>query len=293
MDYIYSIILGIVQGLTEFLPISSSGHLVIAHDLLNFGFVDNLSYDVALHVGTLLALILFFWRDFYKYIIAFFKSLAKWDLSSTTEDHHAFIIKWSRAVVLGLKNDFEQRMSWFLIIGSIPAGVAGFLLESRIDSVFRNLWLVAILLALVGVLFIIFERISKKTGDLGNLSWKNVIVIGLAQALALLPGVSRSGITILAGLSQKLKREEAARFSFLLAIPVVFGAGIKKIFDAAGAGLTGQDWLVLLIGLITAAVVGYLVIKFLLKYLASHSLNIFAYYRFLLAAVVILWLVLR
>lgn len=271
MLFVYSIILGIIQGLTEFLPISSSGHLVMAHDLLNFGFVDNLSFDVALHVGTLLALILFFWRHIYKYIIAFFQSLAKWDL----------------------KNNFDQRMAWFLVVGSIPAGIAGFLLESMADTVFRNLWLVAILLALVGILFIIFEKIFQKINDLNALNWKNVIVIGLAQALALLPGVSRSGITILAGLSQKLKREEAARFSFLLSIPVVFGAGLQKLFEAVHSGLTSQDWLVLLVGLITAAVVGYLVIKFLLKYLTSHSLNIFAYYRFLLAAVVILWLVLR
>jgi len=293
MDFIYSIILGIIQGLSEFLPISSSGHLVIAHDLLNFGFVDNLSFDVALHVGTLLALVFFFWRDIYKYIIAFFKSFAKWDLPSTTEDHHTFIGKWSRAVVLGLKNNFDQRMAWFIIVGSIPAGIAGFLLESKADSVFRNLLLIAILLASIGILFIIFERISQKTNDLSNLSWKGVIVIGLAQVIALLPGVSRSGITMLAGLSQKLKREEAARFSFLLSVPVVFGAGLQKLFEAVHSGLTSRDWLVLLVGLMTAAIVGYLVIKFLLKYLASHSLNVFAYYRFLLAAVVVLWLIFR
>lgn len=271
MNYIYSIILGIIQGLTEFLPISSSAHLVIAHDLLNFGFVDNLTFDVALHVGTLIALILFFWRDIYRYIIAFFQSLAKWDL----------------------KNNFDQRLVWFIIIGSIPAGIAGFLLESKADTVFRSLWLIAILLVLVGILFIIFERISQKTNDLNALSWKSVVIIGLAQVIALLPGVSRSGITMLAGMSQKLKREEAARFSFLLSIPVVFGAGLQKLFEAVHSGLTSQDWLVMLVGLVTAAIVGYLVIRFLLKYLVTHSLNIFAYYRFLLAAVVILWLVFK
>lgn len=271
MLFIYSIILGIIQGLTEFLPISSSGHLVLAHDLFNFGFIDNLSFDVALHLGTLLALVLFFWRDIYKYIIAFFQSLGKWDL----------------------KNNFGQRMAWFILVGSIPAGIAGFLMENWVETVLRNPWLVVLMLAGVAVLFIIFEKVFQKTKDLSAMGWKEVLVIGFAQILALAPGVSRSGITILAGLSQNLKREEAARFSFLLAIPVVFGAGLKKIFDLASAGLTGEDWLVLVFGFLAAGIVGFLTIKFLLKYLASHRLNVFAYYRFLLAAVVILWLVLR
>jgi len=268
MDNLYSIILGIIQGLTEFWPISSSGHLVIAHDVLQFDFVDNLSFDAALHLGTLLALVVFFWRDIIRYIVAWVKSFANWNL----------------------QNDLSQRMAWFIFVGSIPAGVVGYFIDQWAETVFRNLWLVALLLIGVGLLFIVFERIFQKTKELAQMGWLTAIIIGLAQVLALVPGVSRSGITILAGLSQGLKRSVAARFSFLLSLPVVFGAGLKKMFELGSTGLEGSEWFVIIIGLLTAAVVGYMAIRFLLRYLENHSLNIFAYYRFLLGVVVIIYL---
>jgi undecaprenyl-diphosphatase len=270
-DLLSAVVLGIVQGLAEFWPISSSGHLIIAHDLLNFGFVDNLTFDVALHMGTLLALVVFFWRDIVKYIVAFFRSLANWNV----------------------KNDFDQRMAWYIILAAIPAGIGGFLLENWADTVFRNLWLVASLMILVGIVFLIVEKKSTKLKDLQQATWKTALLIGLSQVIALLPGTSRSGITTLTGMTQGLKRGESARFSFLLSIPVIFGAGLFKLYDATKENLTGQDWLIMVAGVVSAAVVGYFAIRFLLKYFQSHSLNAFAYYRFIIGGAVIVYLLVR
>lgn len=264
-DYLYAAILGIIQGLTEFWPVSSSGHLVIAHDLFKFGFVDDLTFDVALHVGTLVALVAFFWNDIIAFIRAFFRSLVKWDI----------------------KNDFNQRMAWFILVACIPAGIGGFLLEKWADTVFRSLWLVSGFLAVVGLLFIAVERFSAKRKDLEQMGWGTAVFIGCAQVLALLPGVSRSGITTVAGLSQGMKRSAAARFSFLLSAPVIFGAGVKKMGEAYKHGLSGHEWLVMFTGAATAAVVGYFAIRVLLRFFEHHSLNVFAYYRLLLAAAVI------
>ncbi len=268
MDYFYSTLLGALQGLTEFWPISSSGHLIIAHDLLNFGFIDNLTYDVALHIGTLLALVIFFWQDLIRYIVAFFKSLAKWNL----------------------RNDLDQRLAWYIVVASVPAAVGGYFLEGWADTVFRNLWLVAALLIAVGALFLIVEKRSKQALVLGEATWKTAILIGLAQVVALLPGTSRSGITTLTGMTQGLKRSESARFSFLLSIPVVFGAGFFKIFGALQENLTSREWILILVGIIAATAFGYFAVRFLLRFFQNHSLSAFAYYRFILGGAVILYL---
>jgi len=271
IDFVYAVMLGIIQGLTEFWPVSSSAHLVIAHDLFKFDFVDNLTFDVALHVGTLIALLLYFRRDLVSYIGAFFRSFATWNL----------------------RNDFDQRMAWYIIVASIPAGIGGFLLESWADTVLRSLWLVVSLLVSVGMLFMIIEKYSSKEKSIEQLGWKTAILIGFAQVLALFPGVSRSGITTITGMSQGLKRSAAARFSFLLSIPVIFGAGVKKLADAYREGLSNHDWLVMLTGAATAAFVGYLAIRVLLRFFERHSFNIFAYYRFLLGVGVVIYLLVR
>ncbi|MFH0804618.1 MAG: undecaprenyl-diphosphatase UppP, partial [Patescibacteria group bacterium] len=268
IDFLYSVVLGAVQGLTEFWPISSSGHLLIAHDVLQFGFVDNLTFDVALHLGTLLALILFFWRDVAKLIVAFFRSIANWNV----------------------RNDFDQRLSWYIVVASIPAGIGGFLLDSWAAEQIRNLWVIASLLIGVGALLLLAERLFAKVKDIEQVTLGTAVLIGFAQVLALVPGVSRSGITMVAGMSRGLKRAAAARFTFLLSIPIIFGAGMKKLYDATQEGLTGHEWQVMLVGAVTAAAVGYLAIRFLLRYLENHSLNIFAYYRFVLGAAVIMYL---
>ncbi|MFA5135674.1 MAG: undecaprenyl-diphosphatase UppP [Patescibacteria group bacterium] len=272
MDTLYAIILGIVQGLTEFWPVSSSGHLVVAHEVLNFSFADDLGFDVALHLGTLLALIVFFWRDIVAYIVAFFRSFANWNL----------------------KGDLAQRFAWYIAAGTVPAAVAGYFLTDAAETVFRSPVLVACLLIGVGILFIVFERVFRVRRSLNELGWSSVMVIAFAQVFALIPGVSRSGSTILAGLSQGLSRAAAARFSFLLSIPIVFAAGLKKMFDVYGSGISGQEWATMLIGCIGAAVTGYVAITVLLKYLERHPLHVFAYYRFVLgAAILVYWFVQR
>ncbi len=268
MDYIYSTILGIIQGLTEVFPVSSSGHLIIAHDLLNFDFVSNLGFDVALHLGTLISLIIYFYKDIYRYILAFFNSFANWDL----------------------KNNLNQRMVWYILVSTIPAGIVGFFIDDLAEELFRNLWLVASMLILFGIFFIIFEKISKQEKDFEQLNLHSAIYIGIAQVIALVPGVSRSGVTIVTGLAQGMKREAAARFSFLLSIPIVAGAGLKKMYDVSQEGLGNDQWFLLGLGLVVSAVVGYVAIRFLLKFLQNNSLNIFAYYRFVLAGVIIIYL---
>ena len=264
MDYLLSILAGIIQGLAEFLPISSSGHLVIFHEIFKFDFVNDLAFDVALHLGTFLALVLFFYRDLEKIIRGFFSSLTNWNLS----------------------NNYNQRLAWLIILGTIPAVIAGYFGEDLIERYFRSPISVALMLIAVGLLFFVFEKKALKTGDLQTLSKTDSVIIGLAQALALIPGVSRSGITIIAGLGRKLKREEAARFSFLLSIPVVFGAGVKEVFNFGGLGL--NDLVIVILGGLSATIVGYLAIKYLLKYLANHSLNIFAWYRLTIGCLILI-----
>lgn len=269
MQYFFAVIAGLIQGITEFLPISSSGHLVIFHDLFQFNLPDDSFFDVMLHLGTFLALLLFFWRDIEKIIRGFFSSLFNWN--------------WS--------NNYNQRLAWLVIIGIIPAIIAGYFLDSLITEHLRSDLLVAIMLILVGILFFVAEKKSVKNMDLQRLTPKSAILIGLAQALALIPGTSRSGITIIAGLWQKMKREEAAKFSFLLSMPVILGAGVKKIADVND--WSGANWLMMLIGFAVAAVSGYLTVKFLLKFLSKHKLNVFGWYRIILGLIIIVWVIFR
>lgn len=269
MENIYAAILGIVQGLTEFWPISSSGHLVIAHDILDFNFVDDLSFDVALHLGTLVSLVVFFWKDITRFIVAFFRSFANWNFSG----------------------DVNQRLAWFVAVGTVPAAVVGFFVADLAETVFRNLWLVSGLLIAGGALFFIAERVFQKEKELTELRWSGVIIVACAQVLALVPGVSRSGITIVAGMFHGLKRHVAARFSFLLSIPVVFGAGLKKMYDVATAGLSGNEWMAVLVGFVSAAIIGYIAIGVLLKFLERRPLNIFGYYRLVLGVLIMIFLI--
>ncbi|MFA5029287.1 MAG: undecaprenyl-diphosphatase UppP [Patescibacteria group bacterium] len=277
MQYFLAIFAGVLQGLTEFLPISSSGHLVIFHQIFKVSFIGgpgageslsgDLLFDVVLHLGTLVALLVFFFRDVEKIVRGFFSSLTNWN--------------WA--------NNFNQRLAWLVIIGTIPAAILGFFLEDLITNYSRSAFLVAIMLIVVAVLFWIFEKYSLKQKDLQTASRWDSLIIGCAQALALIPGVSRSGITIIAGLGRKMKRIEAARFSFLLSMPIIFAAGIKKILEIDS--LANVNWLILIIGFLTATVSGYLVIKYFLKYLNRHSLNIFAWYRLIIGCLILIWLI--
>ncbi len=263
--YLYSIILGVIQGLTEFLPVSSSGHLILTHRFLKFNLPDNLFFDVALHLGTLLALSIFFKNDLLKYLKAILRSLKGLNFSDT-----------------------DQKISWLILIASLPAALVGFFSEKIIERFFFSPTSIALSLIIGGILFIIFEKISQRNEPLEKISFKSAMIIGLAQVLSLIPGVSRSGITIIAGLGRKLNREAAGRFSFLLAIPIVFGAGVKIFFDLSFAELSFDQIIIFTLGFLSAFISGYFCVKYFLRYLKNHSLIPFAIYRFFLGLIIII-----
>ncbi len=265
MLYINSIIFGIVQGITEFLPISSSGHLVILHKLINLPIQNELVFDVALHLATLFAVIVFFWQDIWSIMKSWISSLRG-------------------------KGDEKSRLGWLIILATVPAAMAGFFFEDIIDNVLRSTWVVALMLVLVALLFIFVEKKAKHIHDLSVMNFKNALIIGCSQALALIPGTSRSGITIIAGLSLGLKRVEAIRFSFLLSLPIILGANIKKIPLILNGNFQANEMIVLLIAFLFAFLAGFLAIKFFLRFASKHTLNIFAYYRIALALIIVLFL---
>lgn len=257
-----SIILGIVQGLTEFLPISSSGHLIIFRDIFGWHTSSDLSFDAILQLATALAIIVYFWKDIFRLINSFFKIITK----KETEEKDKTII-------------------FAIIIGTIPAVIAGIFLERYMETIFRNSLLVAIVLLVGSLVMYLAEKFSTKNKEL---SVRKGFYIGLFQCLALVPGFSRSGATISGGLFSGLTREESARFSFLLSIPIILGSGFKKILEIWSSGQLLNDWLILLIGAITAFIVGLFAIKFLLNFLKKYSLKTFIYYRIALAILIII-----
>jgi undecaprenyl-diphosphatase len=273
---IQALILGIVQGLTEFLPISSSAHLVIIPWLFRWD-EPGLAFDVALHLGTLTAILWFFAPDFARLVRAGFASIVERKIA----------------------NQPERRIAWLLVLGTLPGVAVGILAESRIEAMFHRpdtphspqaMIAMAIAVALLGVALFLAERSARHLREIGEVSVRDTIIIGLAQALAIFPGVSRSGSTIAAGLALGFRREAAARFSFLLAAPIVAGAGLKSLWDICGevrtGGISELDLVPFAVGFITAAVSGYLCIRVLLRYLQGHSTCIFVYYRWLLAAAI-------
>lgn len=262
MSILQAIILGVVQGLTEFLPISSSGHLLLAHSAL--GITETgLAFDVALHIGTFIALICYFYKDIYNLVLG----------------------------VLG-KND-QKRLAWLLVFATLPAIIGGYLLQDLAESSFRSPALVAINMIWVAVAMIVAESYSsrrKNKTTLSDTSTKQGMAIGFAQVVALVPGVSRSGSTITVGIFSGLDRVSATRFSFLLAIPITLGAILKVLTSSEGVSQISSETGVFLVGILAAFASGIFAIRFLLKFLAGHSLNIFAYYRIALGAVVLLLL---
>jgi undecaprenyl-diphosphatase len=269
LELIEAVFLGVVQGLTEFLPISSSGHLLLAQYFLGVDQNDfGLSFDVALHMGTLLAVVSYFWRDLIRMALAFFRSFGHMDLA----------------------NDADQRLAYLVIVASVPAAVIGFLFEGFFENTVRSPWVVVFNFVVVGVLFLVAEAAGRRSRPASELGFGEALGIGIAQATALVPGVSRSGATITLGLFLGLRREEAARFSFLMSIPIIAGAGGLKLGEVLAGGMGAHESLLFLAGFFTSAVVGYFTIRFLLDYLTRHSLRAFAYYRFAVAAVVALLL---
>ena len=268
MDYLLSIIFGAVQGLTEFLPISSSGHLVILHQIFPVSIFNSLGFDVALHIGTLLALIIYFFRDLAKYISAFFRSFASWEYQTNS----------------------DQRLAWLLIVSIIPAGLAAIIFSEAIETTLRSPIIVASMLIIGGLLFFLVEWLSRQNIQLNQIGFGRAILVAIAQALALIPGVSRSGVTITAGMAMNLDRESATRFSFLMAIPIIFLAGAKKLYDLAGVGLNSQEVIMYVLGTIAALIFGLLAIRLFLQFVKKFSLVSFGVYRIILAVAVLFFL---
>ncbi len=257
--YLKACLFGVVQGLTEFLPVSSSGHLFILHRFIDLPIENEIAYDVFLHLATLLAVVIYLRRDVFDLAKAWFNS------------------------ILG-KSSPLGGLAWLIVLATIPAGFFGFILSDFFSSdKVRSLPVVATMLIVVGILFIVFEKISKKTLDYSGLSWQKSLFIGIAQILALIPGTSRSGITIIAGLGTGLKREEAIRFSFILSIPIILGAAMTKVPDLINAQHGRSEWIFILLSAISAFGAAFFSIKFLLDFSRRHNLNPFAYYRFVLA----------
>ncbi|MBI4089966.1 MAG: undecaprenyl-diphosphatase UppP [Candidatus Kerfeldbacteria bacterium] len=252
-----AIVLGAIQGLTEFLPISSSGHLLLAHELFGLDVRDSLTFDVALHVGTLIALLTYFWSDIWRL------------LTAVTHPGRAELAT-------------ERRLAWLILLAAVPAALIGAILESFFSTL-RSSAVVIVTMAAIGVLFLIAERIHRPRLELSAISWRASLAIGFSQALALIPGVSRSGITIVAGMLAGLSRAAAARFTFLLSIPTVAGAALKQLLAIEVWPAT--ELTAIALGIASSAVVGYLVIRLLLRFLRNHRLDVFAFYRFVVATV--------
>jgi len=266
-----SIILGIVQGLGEFLPISSTAHLILAPYL--FGWQDpGLSFDVALHVGTLIAVVTFFWRDWIDIFSLAFKNESK--------VHQAYKVH---------KENYPKSILWLLVIASVPGAIFGFLFDDYAEHAFRSPLLIAFTLSVVGLILYLVDKYAKHKKDISHISIKDAILIGLSQAVAIIPGVSRSGATMTTGLALGLSREQAARFSFLLSTPIIFGAALIKIPHLLQAGID----LPIILGIIAAAISGYLAIKYILRFIQRIGYAPFFWYRLALAAIIVIVYFLR
>ena len=258
MTLLQALVLGLVQGATEFLPVSSSGHLVLVPWLLGWHGVgeSDLAFDALVHWGTLVAVFIYFWRDIWQIAVAVWDGVRHRDPAGTP----------------------EARLGWYILVGSIPAALIGLLLEDWFDAIFGSPNTAAgLLFGTAGLLFFA-ERSGRQDRELDSMRWGDAILIGLAQALAIFPGISRSGATIAAALKRGLSRGDAARYSFLLGVPAVAGAGAIQLLKLLQAGNLSGRVDTLLIGFLSAAVVGYLAIHSLLLFLRRRPLTIFAVY---------------
>lgn len=268
MGLLETFILGFIQGIAEFLPISSSAHLIIFRDIFGIGASMpknmELAFDIALHLGTLLAILVFFFKDFWNMAI---KGLTK-----------------------GTK-DQDGKILWYLIAATIPAALVGVLFEEKIEKLIRtNYVLIACALIIMGVVIYYVDRVCKQKKEIKDMSLKDAILIGCSQVFALIPGFSRSGTTIAAARVLKLDRESAAKFSFFLSAPVVCGAVFLQLIKKGTFALIMTHLSTFLMGVITSFVIGIVCIKYLLKYLKKHDFKVFMIYRIILAIVVLAWI---
>jgi undecaprenyl-diphosphatase len=268
MTVIQAFILGIVQGLTEFLPISSSAHLVIVPALFHWEIPEQQAFifDVLVQLGTLLAVIVYFWRD---------------------------LVSILQAVLQGLKEkkpfaSTQSLLGWYIVLATIPAGILGLLIKDQVEQAFGSTLMVGVFLLVTAGLLSVGEYFGKRTRSLEQITWLDALVIGLFQAISIFPGISRSGSTISGGMLKSFTRPSAARFSFLMSIPIMLAAGVLALKDLTQvSGFTSQIP-TLLIGFVTAAVVGYFSIRWLLGYLTQRSLYIFAIYCLIVGSLTIL-----
>ena len=256
MNWFEAIFLGFLQGLTEFLPISSSAHLRIAGELLPGAQDPGAAFTAITQLGTETAVAVYFWKDIVRIVKAWFGSLA------------------GRVP----RSDPDARMGWLIIVGTLPIVVLGLLFQDQIESTFRSLWIVATMLIVFGVILAVADAVGKQQRTLDQLTYKHGILYGFAQALALIPGVSRSGGTITAGLLMGYTREAAARYAFLLAIPAVFGSGLYQLAKSWGdTGPYGGAETAL--ATVVAFVVGFVIIGWFLRYVSTRSYQLFVWYR--------------
>lgn len=268
MQWIEAIILGLVQGLTEFLPVSSSAHLRIVGEFLPGAVDPGAAFTAITQLGTEAAVLVYFWRDIVRILRAWFAAL------------------FGRLP----HSNPDVRMGWLIIVGTIPIVVLGLLLEDMIESVFRTLWLVATMLIVFAVVLAFADAYGRQRKPLDQLSVRDGIIFGFAQAMALIPGVSRSGGTITAGLLMGYTREAAARYSFLLAIPAVFGSGFYKLYGAIGEQTGPYSLAQTMVATAVGFFIAYVIIGWFLKYVSSHSYTLFVNYRILLGLFVFIML---
>jgi undecaprenyl-diphosphatase len=248
-----AIFLGLIQGLTEFIPVSSSGHLVIAQSFLDIR-EDQILFNVILHIGTLIPIFIIFWQDIKDMIL--------------------------------LKKE-KKKETFYILLAIIPTGIIGLLFQDFFENLFANAYLTAIMLIITGLILYITEKIDDGQKEVEDLKFWQPLLVGLAQGAAIIPGISRSGSTIAASLFQGLNREAAARFSFLMSIPVIGGAGFLQFLKVVESGRFNLEFKIIILGFLSAVISGYLAIKILLKVLAEKKLNYFSYYCWSVAAVVI------
>jgi undecaprenyl-diphosphatase len=262
-----SIILGIVEGLTEFLPVSSTGHLTIASKMLGHQIDDPAitAFTAVIQFGAIAAVVLFMWKDIRRYAVAWFRGLRKPEY----------------------RGEFDHRMGWFVIVGSLPICIVGFLAKGIIAGPLRSLWWVAGSLIVWSFFMVAAERLGSKSRPLEKITLTDAIVMGLVQCLALIPGVSRSGATLVGGLFRGLDRVAATRMAFLLGIPALVGAAVFELPDALGGDVGLAP---VLVGTLVSFIVGYASVAWLIRFVAKHSIEIFAFYRILLGVVILILL---
>lgn len=269
MSIFEAIILGIIQGLTEFLPISSTGHLTLAGKLMSLVSAEHpehwTAFIAVIQLGTLVAILIYFWSDLWE--------ITKDFLSDNLINRKKF-----------QEQSFNSKMGWFIIIGSIPVVVIGLGFKDVIQGAFtKNLQVIAISLIVLGIVLAMAEKVGKFNKELKDIKWYHAVLIGFAQSLALIPGSSRSGTTITAGMFLGLKRETAARFSFLLSVPAILGSGLLELYEALEY-IDTDGIITLTIATIFSAISGYATISFLLKFLKNNSTFVFVFYRIIVGA---------